>query len=139
MLPEPTLTFTLPSLHDGLPLDCRVFHPQSLLPAAHLNSVLTPSSPASPKQQNRKSQRPGSVWGTHCADGYRAAAIVAHPYAPLGGSFDDNIVAVVSAVLLRLGFVVCTFNFRLGVVCCLPSNKLSFRRLPSNHISFTDR
>ncbi|KAK5659195.1 hypothetical protein OQA88_1286 [Cercophora sp. LCS_1] len=82
MLPEPTLTFTLPSLHDALPLDCRVYHPHSLS-----------ASPRAPP------------WRKH-------AAIVAHPYAPLGGCYDDPVVDIVAGNLLRLGFLVGTFNFR---------------------------
>jgi hypothetical protein len=81
-LPEPTLSFTLPSLHDGLPLDCRVYHPHSLT-----------ASPRAPS------------WQKH-------AAIVAHPYAPLGGCYDDPVVDIVASTLLRLGFLVATFNFR---------------------------
>jgi hypothetical protein len=82
MLPEPTLSFTLPSLHDGILLDCRIFHPQSLIP----------STKAPP-------------WKKH-------AAIVAHPYAPLGGSYDDPIVDIVAGTLLRVGYLIGTFNFR---------------------------
>ncbi|KAK3939182.1 Alpha/Beta hydrolase protein [Diplogelasinospora grovesii] len=82
MLPEPTLTFTLPSLHDGLPLDCRVYHPLSL--------TASPNAPA---------------WKKH-------AAIIAHPYAPLGGCYDDPVVDIVASTLLRLGLLVGTFNFR---------------------------
>ena len=62
MLPEPTLSFTLPSIHDSTTLDCRVFHPYSL----------SPSLKAPP-------------WRKH-------AAIIAHPYAPLGGCYDDHVV-----------------------------------------------
>ena len=40
------------------------------------------------------------------------AAIVAHPYAPLGGCYDDPVVDTVGAVLLKAGYVVGTFNFR---------------------------
>ncbi|KAK3305402.1 uncharacterized protein B0T15DRAFT_485024 [Chaetomium strumarium] len=82
MLPKPSLTFTVPSLHDGLPIDCRVYHPHSLAPS--------PSAPP---------------WQKH-------AAVVAHPYAPLGGCYDDPIVDIVAGTLLRLGFLVGTFNFR---------------------------
>ena len=82
LLREPTLTLTLPSIHDGTTLDCRVYHPFSL--------SISPKAPA---------------WQKH-------AAIVAHPYAPLGGSCDDHIVDVVASTLLRLGYLVCTFNFR---------------------------
>ena len=82
MLPEPALTFTIPSLHDGTTLDCRIYHPLSLNP-----------SPRSP------------TWQRH-------AAIVAHPYAPLCGSYDDPVVEAVGVQLLRKGFLVATFNFR---------------------------
>lgn len=81
-LPDPTLTFTLPSIHDGTTLDCRIYHPSSL-------SISPRATP----------------WRRH-------AAIVAHPYAPLGGSWDDHIVDLVASTLLRLGYLVCTFNFR---------------------------
>lgn len=40
------------------------------------------------------------------------AAIIAHPYAPLGGCYDDPVVGNVGAVLLRAGHMVGTFNFR---------------------------
>ncbi|KAF4983531.1 hypothetical protein FZEAL_1066 [Fusarium zealandicum] len=82
MLPEPTLTLTLPSIHDGLVLDCRVYHSLSL--------SANPRAPA---------------WQRH-------AAIVAHPYAPMGGSYDDPVVETVAEQLLRKGFLVGTFNFR---------------------------
>lgn len=83
-LPKPSLTFTVPSLHDGLALDCRVFHPHAL--------AASPDAPA---------------WQKH-------AAVIAHPYAPLGGCYDDPIVDLVASTLLRLGFLVATFNFRFG-------------------------
>ncbi|KAI1309928.1 Alpha/Beta hydrolase protein [Xylaria venustula] len=73
MLPFPSLTFTIPSIYDGIELDCRVYHPPS--------------------------------WSGH-------AAVVAHPYAPLGGCFDDPIVDITAGTLLQLGFLVATFNFR---------------------------
>ncbi|KAL9623079.1 MAG: hypothetical protein Q9160_002593 [Pyrenula sp. 1 TL-2023] len=40
------------------------------------------------------------------------AAIVAHPYAPLGGSYDDPVVSDIANVLLREGYIVCLFNLR---------------------------
>ncbi|OLN96959.1 hypothetical protein CCHL11_07435 [Colletotrichum chlorophyti] len=83
MLPDPTLSFTLPSLHDDTVLDCRVYHCQALNPSAPTNVQ----------------------WKRH-------AAIIAHPYAPLGGTYDDPIVDVVAGTLLRQGFLVGTFNFR---------------------------
>ncbi|KAI0882391.1 Alpha/Beta hydrolase protein [Annulohypoxylon maeteangense] len=84
MLPRPSLSFTLPSLHDNTKLDCRIYHP------ACLNGPLGPSD---------------TLWHQH-------AAVVAHPYAPLGGSYDDPVVHLVANTLLNLGFVVATFNFR---------------------------
>ncbi|GAB1317379.1 Alpha/Beta hydrolase protein [Madurella fahalii] len=82
LLPEPSITFTVPSLHDGLPIDCRVYHPPCLV-ASH----------------------DAPPWLKH-------AAIVAHPYAPLGGCYDDHVVHLVAGTLLRRDFLVCTFNFR---------------------------
>ncbi|KAK7744076.1 hypothetical protein SLS53_003594 [Cytospora paraplurivora] len=82
MLPGPALSFTIPSIYDDATLECRIYHPQSLA-----------ANPRAPP------------WRKH-------AAVVAHPYAPLGGSYDDAVVETVSATLLRQGFLVGTFNFR---------------------------
>ncbi|KAJ4129302.1 hypothetical protein NW768_007838 [Fusarium equiseti] len=82
MLPEPTITLTLPSINDGTPLDCRIYHPLSLS-----------ANPEAPK------------WLKH-------AAVVAHPYAPMGGCYDDPVVGATAAQLLRKGFLIATFNFR---------------------------
>ena len=76
-LPTPTFTFNIPSIHDGIPLDCRLFAPKS-------NKVELPVK----------------------------GAILAHPYAPLGGCFDDPIVTQIGSVLLKEGFFVYLFNFR---------------------------
>ena len=76
-LPEPTLTFTVPSVHDDTKLDCRLYLPRT----AH---------------QSEK----------------KRGAVVAHPYAPLGGCSDDHVVAAVSVEFLRQGYTTCTFNFR---------------------------
>ena len=84
MLPEPTFTFTIPSVHDDTPLDCRIYSP----PHSVLNAIDS-----------------GKQW-------YRRGAIFAHPYAPLGGCFDDGVVLSVTAEILKQGFVVGTFNFR---------------------------
>lgn len=82
MLPGPALSFTIPSIHDDATLECRIYHPRALSP-----------NPRAPP------------WRRH-------AAVVAHPYAPLGGCYDDAVVETVAAVLLSKGFVVGTFNFR---------------------------
>jgi alpha/beta superfamily hydrolase len=39
-------------------------------------------------------------------------AILAHPYASLGGSNDDPVVCSAAAELVRKGYVVLTLNFR---------------------------
>ncbi|KAL3418526.1 hypothetical protein PVAG01_10242 [Phlyctema vagabunda] len=85
MLPPPTLTFTIPSIHDNTVLDCRIYHPLRLNP----NTVSQVSAPWEKK-----------------------AALIAHPYAPLGGSYDDPVVDVIAATILKEGFIVGTFNFR---------------------------
>ncbi|XDG08654.1 hypothetical protein ABKA04_008269 [Annulohypoxylon sp. FPYF3050] len=90
MLPRPNLSFTLPSLHDNTKLDCRIYHPTCL------NGPLGPSN---------------ATWRQH-------AAIVAHPYAPLGGSFEDPVVHLVANTLLNVGFLVATFNFRGASSSC---------------------
>jgi hypothetical protein len=54
-----------------------------------------------PKQPPDSSQR-----------GETKAAIIAHPYAPLGGCYDDPVVARMGRALLDVGYVVGTFNFR---------------------------
>ena len=77
VLPDPTLSFTIPSIHDDITLDCRLYIPH-----------VTTNNDA------------------------RRAAIIAHPYAPLGGCFDDAIVESVSAEFLKSGWIVGTFNFR---------------------------
>lgn len=106
MLPEPALTFTIPSIHDDVTLECRVYHPQSLSANPH-----------------------APLWRKH-------AAVVAHPYAPLGGCYDDAVVEAVSAVLLRQGFVVGTFNFR-GAGNSTGRTSWTSKGERSDYISFT--
>ena len=38
--------------------------------------------------------------------------MIAHPYAPLGGSYDDYVVNIVVDEFLASGFIAGTFNFR---------------------------
>lgn len=68
--------------YDDTVLECRVYNP----PYSVLNSVDRQWSPR--------------------------GAVVAHPYAPMGGCFDDNVVLTIAAELLKQEFVVGTFNFR---------------------------
>jgi hypothetical protein len=89
-LPEPTLALTIPSIYDDTTLDCRIYHPAE-------DSTHT----ADDKRRVRQKQ----------------GAIVAHPYAPLGGCYDDPVVGIVAGQILKDGFIVCTFNFRYMVLC----------------------
>ncbi len=87
-LSKPDFSFTIPSVHDDIILNCRLYHPKE-------------------------------VSETHALQAPRAA-IVAHPYASLGGCYDDPVVDTVGAVLLKAGYIVGTFNFRY---CPCPSRK----------------
>ncbi len=77
-------TFTIPSIHDDTILDCRVYHPLKFL----------------------------SCGATGETQWQKRGAIIAHPYAPLGGCLDDPIVDAVAIEILKQGFVIGTFNFR---------------------------
>ncbi|KAJ5734450.1 hypothetical protein N7493_003236 [Penicillium malachiteum] len=81
-LSRPSFSFSIPSIHDGCQLECRVYLPR------HLENV--ESTPAGPVQ----------------------AAIFAHPYAPLGGCYDDPVVGFIGGELQNAGYIVGTFNFR---------------------------
>ncbi|KAM0477748.1 hypothetical protein ACHAPX_005511 [Trichoderma viride] len=81
LLPEPSFTLTIPSIHDGTALDCRVYHPDSFY-----------TEGAAP-------------WKRH-------AVVFAHPYAPMGGSFDDPLMNIAAEQLRRKGYLLGTFNFR---------------------------
>ncbi|KAI9712902.1 MAG: hypothetical protein M1812_006771 [Candelaria pacifica] len=83
-LREPVFSFTIPSIHDDMVLDCRIYHPVHFLHDGH--EAL-------------------SAWG-------KKGAIIAHPYAPFGGSYDDPVVEAVATEILKQGFVVGLFNFR---------------------------
>ena len=143
--PEPTLTFTIPSLHDDrTPLNCRIYHPPVGVAArwtrtrsarcetssqsrAQSHSRLdekctreeeeeegscevSPSfSPPPRLDESRPFDESSPQWTTPSRGG---GAIVAHPYTPLGGSYDDAVVLAAVAEILKAGFVVGTFNFR---------------------------
>ena len=87
MLPRPAVSFTIPSLHDATPLNCRIYHPREW------------------SSGNAKAKRPWRPQG----------AIFTHPYTSLGGNYDDHVVLSVVEKTVELGFVVGTFNFRYGV------------------------
>ncbi len=84
MIPEPTFSFTIPSVYDNTTLDCRIYHPPT--------SCRSGPGKAMP-------------WRSR-------GAIIAHPYATLGGCYDDYVVLSTVAGALQEGYVVGTFNFR---------------------------
>jgi hypothetical protein len=88
---EPHYSFTIPSIHDDTTLDCRVYHPD----------ILSESQ---------------SVEAGHQAPWRKRGIVMAHPYAPMGGSYDDRVVGVVVDEFLQAGWVVGTFNFRYGLL-----------------------
>lgn len=81
---SPSFAFKIPSIHDGTQLSCRLYLPRQLEQSETAN------------------------------DWQKRGAIVAHPYAPLGGCYDDPVVSTVGGELLENGYVVGTFNFRFG-------------------------
>jgi hypothetical protein len=54
---------------------------------------------------------------------------MAHPYAPMGGSYDDRVVGIVVEEFLSLGYIIGTFNFRSDTDSsyrlCVPALTLS--------------
>lgn len=80
----PEISFTIPSVHDSVPLDCRIYHPTGeLSTTSNVEEILR-----------------------------LRGAIIAHPYTSFGGSYDDFVVLSTVAEVLKLGFVAGTFNFR---------------------------
>ena len=80
--PGPTWQFKIPSLHDGSLLECRIYY-------------------------HTESHGKSAARDTTCS-----LAVVAHPYAPLGGCFDDPVVSAIVSALFNQGITVATFNFR---------------------------
>ncbi|KAK6333066.1 hypothetical protein TWF718_010890 [Orbilia javanica] len=81
--PSPVLTLVIPvPSHHTHTIEARVYHP----PEFPQNYGLSQNTP-------------------------RKVAVVAHPYASLGGTWDDPVVLSLVALLARKGYVVATFNF----------------------------
>ncbi|KAI9843952.1 MAG: hypothetical protein M1837_005993 [Sclerophora amabilis] len=94
LLQTPTFSLTIPSVFDDTVLDCRIYHPGSFF---------------GDEEETR------TATATNTVERWRKkGAVIAHPYAPLGGSYDDPVVASVAAEILGNGYVVGTFNFRFG-------------------------
>lgn len=85
-LSSPAFSFSIPSIHDGCQLECRLY------------------LPCEPPDIQSTSSR--SIRG----------AIVAHPYAPLGGCYNDPVVSFIGGELLQAGYIVGTFNFRCAPI-----------------------
>ncbi|KAK6512507.1 hypothetical protein TWF481_001391 [Arthrobotrys musiformis] len=80
--PSPVLTLLLPvPSHQTHTIEARVYHPD--FPSTYGLSRHTP----------------------------RKAAVLAHPYAPLSGNWDDPVVLSLVSLLTKKGWVVATFNF----------------------------
>ncbi|CAK4033462.1 Hypothetical predicted protein [Lecanosticta acicola] len=89
---EPAYSFTIPSLHDDLALDCRIYHPEEELESGAARNA-------------DEDERPRS-------SSMKKGAVLAHPYPPLGGSYDDPVILSCAKTLVGEGYVVATFNFR---------------------------
>lgn len=85
-LSEPHYSFTIPSIHDDTTLDCRIYHPEIFGEVAKSSAEKLP-------------------WR-------KRGIVMAHPYAPMGGSYDDRVVGIVVDEMLKAGYIVGTFNFR---------------------------
>ena len=89
-LRRPEFSFQIKSLHDSIDLDCAIYDNQY-------------SREKNCHTQNRDITRNrGNIRG----------AIIAHPYAPLGGSSHDHVVRIVRESFLQNGYVVGAFDFR---------------------------
>lgn len=88
--PEALYSFTIPSVNDDTPLRCRVYHPDALSEAQ--------CTPPGLHMSNRK-----------------RGIVMAHPYAPMGGNYDDRVVSIVVDEFLKAGWIVGTFNFRYDI------------------------
>ncbi|KAJ4286261.1 hypothetical protein N0V90_013295 [Kalmusia sp. IMI 367209] len=90
-LPEPRFSCTIPSIYDDTPLNIRIYQPTTL------------SRPQPSDHSNEK-----KLWR-------KKGIVMAHPYAPMGGSYDDRVVGIVVEEFLNAGWVVGTFDFRGAV------------------------
>ena len=63
-------------------------------------------------------------------------AVFGHPYAPLGGSFDDPVVTSVAEALRNAGYVVGTFNFRYVKTSLTFTEEISLYPLAAHVMEF---
>jgi hypothetical protein len=107
LLPSPTFSFTIPSVYDATPLDCRLYLPTKQQRSTEFELDTSPASSIAASDAATTTNTI-TITGATCNSG----AILAHPYAPLGGCYDDPVVSIVGTELLRAGYVLGTFNFR---------------------------
>lgn len=108
--PRPLINFTIPSIHDDTVLNCRIYHPpyRSTISSAGSQAI----SPAESDVEAYHELVGQGVERSKHAETRIKGAVVAHPYAPMGGCYDDPVVMEVVETLLGKGYVVGTFNFR---------------------------
>ena len=94
--PQPTYSFIIPSIHDDTPLDCRIYHPH------HIKEILHELRGTASEYCHKDDTLEALVVR---APNRLRAAVLAHPYAPLGGTYDDAVVLSVASVLLQEGSV----------------------------------
>ena len=95
--------FTIPTATHGIP--ARLYIPGSPTPPTHFppsTSTSPKPTPSTPLKSSQASQRQPTI------------AILAHPYAPLGGSYNDPVISLLTTTLLDQGIFVVTFNFYGG-------------------------
>ncbi|KAF2275043.1 uncharacterized protein EI97DRAFT_85844 [Westerdykella ornata] len=114
--PEPKYSFTIPSVHDDTRLDCRIYHPGSLEEGLQ-DADRSMSLPSGVEDAGKLGIGVGEAeLGEHASTRNtkwrRRGIVVAHPYAPLGGSYDDRVVGIVVEEFVRMGWIVGTFCFR---------------------------
>ncbi|KAG8630873.1 hypothetical protein KVT40_000013 [Elsinoe batatas] len=106
--PRALINFTIPSIHDDVALTCRIYHP----PRSSSHSSSNPSPTPSTSASTLPSSASPPPYPSRSRTSPIKAAVVAHPYGPLGGSYDDPIVLACAETLLGQGYIVATFNFR---------------------------
>ncbi|KAI5803911.1 Alpha/Beta hydrolase protein [Geopyxis carbonaria] len=118
--PTSPLNLKIPSLHDGTLLDASLLVPTApSAPTASTSSTFPPPhNPFNSTAPTATSTTTASAPFTAPSAGLaplarpRRAAVLAHPYAPLGGTRHDPTVRTLAAALVHAGYVVATFNFR---------------------------
>ncbi|KAF2453896.1 Alpha/Beta hydrolase protein [Lineolata rhizophorae] len=110
MLPEPSFAFTVPSVHDDTVLACRIYLPVCLGGRSSSGNKAMRRRADSTRNSSMSGTAATAAQGT--ASWVKRGVILAHPYAPLGGCFDNPVVHSLAREILDAGWIVGTFNFR---------------------------